>query len=185
MRHRQRQQEHVAVAEVPLGREQLLADLGADRAWRRSCPRRTTPVTTTTRRTMPGAEVVVLAFARRGGRAWAAARPGSPGRPGAGMRAMKMPVMKPAVIVLRSAGVARICTPRTLMYESSWAKIEPTSKQPERARELGVRRVGPRRHEAVLAAERDAHRDDRRQRERDAVPARRGRRDGDEHERRR
>ena len=44
-----------------------------------------------------------------------------------GMRAMKTPVMKPAVIVFRCVGVARICTPSTLMYDSVCAKIEATS----------------------------------------------------------
>ena len=66
------------------------------------------------------------------------------------------------------------------MYDSSWAKIEPTSRSPSALDSSEYGRVGSRCDEPALAAQCDEHRDGRRQHERDAVPTGRGRRDDHE-----
>ena len=96
------------------------------------------------------------------------------------MRATNTAVMKPAVAVLRSCGVARSCTPSTLMYESSCAKIEPTSRSASALESSEYGASGPGVISSTLSAQRDRNRDERWQREGDAVPT--GRRRGNDDE---
>ena len=62
---------------------------------------------------------------------------------------------------------------RKLAYDSSWASTDPSKEERERARQLGVGRFGAGCEQAVLPAQRDRDRTERRQHEGEAVQPRR------------
>ena len=70
-------------------------------------------------------------------------------------------------------GVASTTAAMYAEYESAWQSTEPSEQVPDRGRELGVRRFRSGLEQVLLAAQRDEHRGDRRQHEREPVRARR------------
>ena len=163
---RERQQEHVAVAEVPLAREQLLADPRADeRGGDR--PDDAQPDDDDDRRFMPMRKSSCLP---------SLASPASFGSSAActawnsssGIRATNRPVMKCDARSCSCSWSREVDAEHARVREQ--LREHRADEQPgERARQLRVRRVGSGQHQVVLAAQRDRDREDRRRREREAV----------------
>ena len=121
----ERQQEDVAVAGVPLVREELRTERRAEQ--RRADRARDAQADDDHHQTLHAeAEVVVLAFAREAGQLRQQRGLHGLEQQQAGSAATNRPVMNFATCVFCD-GDARICTPSTLAYESSCASTEPIS----------------------------------------------------------